>query len=103
MWTTSKQIRGTLIWTLDPADPFFETVKIHAANLTEMRFVRNHIAHGSEGTRVNFRNVIRGHYGGLKRGLTPGVFLLSPPTGATTNLVRYLRYCRAAVRDIVRV
>ena len=101
-WTKSTGIRGNLSRTLDPSDPFFHAVKIHAANLTEMRYVRNHIAHGSEGTRVDFRKVIRRHYGGLKRGLTPGVFLLSPPTGPTTNLVRYLRYCRVAVSDIVR-
>ena len=101
-WTQSKSIRQNLKNTLAPADPFFSTILTHAAWLTEIRYVRNQIAHSNAGTRENFRKVIRQHYGGLKRGVTPGVFLLTPALGPPGMLHRYLAQARVFIKDVVR-
>src|SRR5207249_2455104 len=62
-WTKSKDIQDNLSLTLDAVDPFFAVVTKHGSLLSEMRFVRNHIAHGNSGTRSNFRKVVRQYYG----------------------------------------
>jgi hypothetical protein len=101
-WTKASEIRDNLATTLDSTDPFFATVSRHAAILSEMRKVRNHIAHKNASTHTKFRDVVRQYYGGPKRGVTPGVLLLTPGIGAPLLLERYLIAGRVFVKDIVR-
>jgi hypothetical protein len=101
-WTKSADIRDNLSLTLAPTDPFFATIIRHAADLNEMRKVRNHIAHKSHSTRVNFRNVVTSYYGGLKQGVTPGLLLLTDAFGAPCLLDRYLIKARVIIKDTVR-
>ena len=101
-WTKSPEIRDNLSLTLAPTDPFFATIIDHAADLNEMRRVRNHIAHKSHSTRVHFRNVVTGYYGGLKQGVTPGLLLLTDAFGAPCLLDRYLIKARVIIGDTVR-
>ena len=101
-WTQSKEIRDNLKHTVQPSDPVFVVVRNHASELTEMRYVRNHIAHKNNTTRENFRKVIRQHYGGLKKGVTPGLLLLTNATGSPPLMAKYLAYCRIFVKDLVR-
>lgn len=101
-WTESRNIQDNLIHTLDAVDPFFSTMSNHASILREMRFVRNHIAHGNSGTHKNFRIVVRNYYGGLKRGVTPGLLLLTPAFGLPCILERYIIYSRVMIKDLVR-
>lgn len=101
-WTRSNEINDNLKHTLKPDDPAFSVFSKNAALLTEMRYVRNHIAHRSDSTRRHFRKVVRQHYGGLKRGVTPDVLLLTGALGATPLLERYFAYYRIVLKDLVR-
>jgi hypothetical protein len=101
-WTKSQDIQDNLSQALDPTDPFFTVIGKHGALLTEMRYVRNHIAHSNSGTRVNFRKVILQYYGGLKQGITPGLLLLTSALGPTIILERYIVSSRVVVRELLR-
>jgi hypothetical protein len=101
-WSKSKDIRDNLSKTLNPTDPFFAVVTRHGALLTEMRYVRNHIAHSNAGTRSNFRKVIRQYYGGVKQGVNPGVLLLTDAHGSPCILERYIVSSRVVVKELLR-
>ncbi len=101
-WTTSKEIRDNLRLTLDAKDPLFHSVSANGSQLTEMRFVRNHIAHRSQSTSVHFRDIIKHYYGGLKQGMTPGMLLLTPALGPPLLMERYVTYGRVLIKDLVR-
>jgi len=101
-WTKSQDIQDNLSQTLNPADPFFAVISKHGALLTEMRYVRNHIAHSNSGTRSNFRKVVSQYYGGLKQGVTPGLLLLTNALGPTVILDRYIVSSRVVVKELLR-
>ena len=101
-WVQSREIRDNLRYTLQPSDPAFGVFIRNGARLTEMRYVRNHIVHKSSSTRDHFRNVVRNYYGGLKRGITPGVLLLTHALGAPPLVERYIGFYRILMKDLVR-
>ena len=100
-WTQSREIRDNMQYTLGQGDPLFSVFTKNAGILTEMRYVRNHIVHNSNSTRRHFRNVVRAHYGGLKRGVTPGILLLTDALGTRPLVKRYIAYHRILIRDLV--
>ena len=102
MWARAREIADNVKNTLNPGDPLFIVLRNHGAVMAEMRYVRNHIVHKNNGTRRNFRNVVRSHYGGLRRGVTPGVLLLTDAFGGTTLMERYLAYYRILIRELLR-
>lgn len=101
-WTRSKYIRGNLKHTLISTDPFFSSIDKHSSILSDMCFVRNEIAHGNRGTRINFLKVVRKHYGGAWRGATPGLLLLRDSSTVRCLLEKYLIASRVIVRDLLR-
>lgn len=101
-WSQASDVRENLKFTIAPTDPVFGSLSAAATLLTDMRFVRNHVAHKNEGTRVNFRKVVRKHYGGLKPGVTPGLILLTPSLGPPSLLEQYLLGSRVAIKSLVR-
>ena len=101
-WTQSKDIRKNLSNTLNLTDPFFAVVSRHGSLLTEMRFVRNQIAHANSGTRSNYRKVVSAYYGGLKQGVSPGLLLLTAALGPPCILERYIVSSRVVVKELLR-
>ena len=98
-WSQSSDIRDNALYTLDGTDPAFLVVTAHAAQLTDMRFVRNHIAHKNDGTRRNFHKLLRKHYGGIRRGVTCGSLLLTEfVPGAPVLLSQYLTSSRVFLK-----
>ena len=102
-WTDSRSIRSNLKHTLAPSDPFFASVAAHGSLLTEMRFVRNQIAHSNSRTRINFRTVVVRHLGGVMRGITPGLLLLTPRLGPPCLLEQYVISSRVIIRALLRL
>ena len=101
-WLRSREIRRNLKYTLEPTDPLLAVVLNYGALLTDMTYVRNHIAHKSESSRRHFRDVVRKYYGGLKRGVTPGVLLLTEAFGKPVLVTKYIAYYRVLIRELVR-
>lgn len=101
-WNKSTDIRDNLETTLAITDPIFITVVNFGVLLTDMRYVRNHIAHSNRNTRKNFRKLIQKHYGGVKNGMTPGVLLLTSSLGPPPLLKQYLLESRVLIKSLVR-
>ena len=101
-WTRSRDIKDNLKFTMDSTDPVFTTVDKYGQLLSEMRHVRNRIAHKNRNTQENFRKVIRQHYGGVKQGVSPGVLLLTEALGPQRPMDRYIASCRILIKDLVR-
>lgn len=101
-WSQSCDIRDNLSITLDSSDPAFLVVSNHGALLTDMRFMRNHIAHKNKSTRRNFHKLMRKHYGGVKRGITPGTLLLTPFGASPPLLSEYLALSRLFLKLLLR-
>lgn len=101
-WTQSSDIRDNVSLTLARADPLFTTISNNGTLLTDMRYARNQIAHANTATRTDFRKLIRKHYGGLKRGVTPGVLLLTSSIGSSPLLDQYIVSSRVLIRDLLR-
>lgn len=101
-WLSSADIRENLRYVILPCDPIYTAIDNHAHMLTEARQIRNHIAHRNDSTSRKFRSIVRAHYGGLKRGVSPGVFLLTDAFGIPVLLEKYIRYLRVFIREVVR-
>ena len=101
-WGNMSNIQHYLRYTFDSGDPIFLAVASHTPRLDEIRYIRNHIAHSNDSTRRSFRGVVRSHYGGLRRGVTPGVLLLTEAFGTPTPLQKYTSFLRVFIKDVVR-
>jgi hypothetical protein len=101
-WNQSPEIRDNLRNTLSPGDPLFQTISNYGTLLTDMRYIRNHIAHKNSGTLNNFRKLVRKHYGGLKPGVSPGLLLLTPYLGPPVLLEQYMLASRIMIKSLVR-
>ncbi len=101
-WNSSAEIRDNLGNTLDQRDPLFSHVISYAGLLTDLRYIRNHIAHKNAGTLKNFRKIVRRMYGGLKNGVTPGSLLLTPFFDDTPLLAQHLAASRLFIRTVLR-
>ena len=101
-WTKSKTIRLNMRTTLAQSDALFVCVSRHGSFLTELRQVRNHIAHGNNATAKEFRKAVKARYGALRRGMTPGLLLLSQAIAPKAKLEEYLIKSRVVIKDLVR-
>ena len=76
-WTRARDIAENLEKLLPRNEHFVTTVLNHGVHISDMRKIRNHIAHRNAETRKRFQDVIYQHYGARVPGLTPGKFLVS--------------------------
>ena len=102
-WLEGRDIRENIRHVLDQSDPVFIAIRNHSPMMTEIRYIRNHIAHRNSSSRENFRKVVRAHFGGVKRGISPGRLLLTRSLGSPFLLKKYLIWYRVLVRELVRV
>ena len=101
-WTIPRDIRENVSYTIDSNDPLLRVVSTYGSFFSDIRYVRNHIVHKNDNTHVNSRKVVRASYGGLKRGVTPGLILLTTATRPVPLIVSYLAFARAFIRDLLR-
>lgn len=102
IWNTGKGVRENLKFLVDPNDQTIRTLTNYAPFLTDVRYVRNHIAHNNDGTRANYKTVVSALYGAYPRGVTPGTLLLTSAFGPINLLDRHLRTTKIYIRDLVR-
>lgn len=101
-WNDAAQVRDNIKFVIDARDPCFATMITYASTITEIRFIRNHIAHRNDGTRKNYRKVIVRYYGARVRGVTCGTLLISPRVSTPTLLEVLIRKSRAFMRELTR-
>jgi hypothetical protein len=101
-WNDGSEIRGNLIHLVHAGDHCMQVFRNYASQITEMRYVRNRVAHGSIKTRTDFRKVILKYYGGRCRGISVGTVLLSFRVSRPSLIEVYIRWCRVLIGDLVR-
>ncbi len=76
-WSKSSEIKKNLEFLFPQNEHFVDIVNGHGRFISDLRKVRNHIAHNSVGTRRRFNEVVSNYYGAPVNGMTPGRMLLS--------------------------
>lgn len=89
-WNKASEIRRNLEHLFPSNEHFVLSLTGHGQFISDLRKVRNHIAHNNAGTRKRFHEVVRNEYGASINGMTPGRMLLS--SRFTPSIVE--RYCR---------
>ena len=98
-WTSSRDIRKSTSTVLCGTDPFLNNTSRHAHILTEMRKVRNYLAHKSASSRKGYREVLRSIYG-ANRLVRVESFLTSPRRHSPTKIDQYLASTRVIISDL---
>jgi len=98
-WAAAKEIKLNTKHILDPADFFILSIAKHAAIITEMRKIRNYIAHKNPASRKGFREVVRAKYAANLK-LSVGAFLLSEKRHVPHNFKRFIKTSRVLITDI---
>jgi hypothetical protein len=102
-WNDGAEIRDNIRFVIDPADKCHQELINHAAFLTEIRWIRNHIAHRNDNTRANFVKLIRRYYGARVPGVTCGNLLVSPRVSTVRPLIAtHIITANVMMKDIVR-
>ena len=76
-WSRARDIADNVEMLLGPNEHFVDTLLGHGGFISDLRKVRNHIAHGNDGTHQKFQESVANFYGAKVYGLTPGKMLLS--------------------------
>lgn len=102
-WNDGAEIRNSIGFLIDTSDQCHADLIKHASFMTDIRWIRNHIAHRNAGTRKNFVKLIRRYYGAKKPGVTCGNLLLSPRVSAPRPLIEtHLIKANVMMKEIVR-
>jgi hypothetical protein len=98
-WLDASDVCDALKAVLDPADSAIVNLRKHGLVLSQIRKVRNHIAHKNRTSLPAFQTVVRTVYGAKLNGVTPGQLLLTPRYGPKCLLERLLAGARIAVKE----
>jgi hypothetical protein len=108
-WTQLTDFNRNLVPFLPLTEHYLQERAVMNSVLEDMRHVRNHIAHGNNGTRAKFTTVVHRIYLGRPRGISPGKLLLSPkqaflgaPTGGQPVIEQYLLWARLAAKSLTK-
>lgn len=101
-WSNVDDIEKNIAKLLLPAEHFRARLTAHKAKFDELRFVRNHIAHGTDGTRAKYKAVLVARYGGVPAKLSPGAFLTSA-TFTPTIFEQFMGFSRLMLKDLCKV
>ena len=100
-WTSVKDIRDSTSQVLNSADPFIVHAQAHGNILSEMRKVRNFLAHKSPKARQDYREVVRVVYGANSR-VRIEAFLTSRRIRPVAKVDEYLTTAKIVISDLAR-
>ena len=101
-WTSVKDIRDSTSQVLKSTDPFITYAQAHGNILSEMRKVRNFLAHRKgPNARSGYKEVVRVVYGANSR-VSIGAFLTSRRSRPVAKVDEYLATARIMVSDLAR-
>jgi hypothetical protein len=101
-WNDGPSIRTGVEHIVDPADHCITVLRNFGSHFTEMRYIRNHIAHRNDGSRTNFRKLVKDYYGANVPGITSGLLLLSPTVSTPPLIEVHIRKCRTLIKDLLK-
>ncbi len=76
-WNQAKEIADNLETLFPENEHFVATIRNHGQLISDLRKVRNHIAHRNQGTYKKFQEVVLRRYGARIPSMTPGRMLVS--------------------------
>lgn len=92
VWNDGSEIRENVANLIHTQDHAMRVMRLHASHLTEVRYLRNQVAHRNVNTRKNFRKIVERYYGAYLPGITCGTLLLSErvskPALVETHILR---------------
>ncbi len=101
-WNDGAEIRKNIEFVIDPSDRCHQELKNYAGFLTEIRWIRNHIAHRNDNSRANFAKLVRRYYGAKVPGVTCGNLLVSPRVSRTRPLIEmHIVTANVMMKDII--
>ena len=102
-WNDGAEIRDNIQHLIGVADPCHQRLIAYAGFLTEVRWIRNHIAHRNENSRTNFVKLIRRYYGAKVPGVTCGNLLVSPRVSAHRPLIdKHIASANVMMKELLR-
>jgi len=101
-WNDGPSIRTGVEHIVDPTDHCVTVLRNFGSHFTEMRYIRNHIAHRNEGSRSNFRKLVRTYYGANVPGISSGLLLLSPTVSVPPLIEVHIRKSRTLIKDLLK-
>jgi len=99
-WTKSKYIRDSVSNVIDVSEKYIYYCSIYGAQIDEMRKVRNFLAHRSQTSRSDYKQVVRIAYGANAK-ISPGVFLISDRRSAP-RIDTYLSTIPIIIKDLAK-
>ena len=100
-WTSVRNIRDSTSQVLKPTDPFITYAQAHGNILSEMRKVRNFLAHRGPNARQGYKEVVRVVYGANSR-IRIEAFLTSRRRRPVAKVDEYLATAKIVVSDLAR-
>ena len=102
-WNDGPEIRENIRFLIDPSDSCHQSLKRYGGYLTEIRWIRNHIAHRNNTSRANFVKLIRRYYGAKVPGVTCGNLLISPRVSPTRPLLeKHIITANVMIKELVK-
>jgi len=101
-WNDGPSIRTSVEHIVDPTEHCIAVIRNFGAHFTEMRYIRNHIAHKNEGTRANFRKLVKRYYGANVPGITSGLLLLSSRVSTPPLIEVHIRKSRTLIKELLK-
>jgi hypothetical protein len=100
-WSKACEIKENVRYVIDHTDNLIMTVDRNGSIIDELRRVRNRIAHNNTQSRINYREVVRRHYGAYLNNITPGMLLLTSRKHPVL-IEQYIKQERILVKDITK-
>ena len=100
-WTSISEIRESTKRVLDSTEPFIVHAQAHGHMLSEMKKVRNFLAHRSPSARQGYREVVLAVYGANSR-VKIGAFLTSRQRRPVSKIDEYLAIAKLMVGDLAK-
>jgi len=100
-WSKTAFINDATRYVLDPSNAFNGVCNANALAISEMRAIRNRIAHSNAKSRAAFAQVVRRRYGATLNHMSPGLLLMSPRYSPTL-LEQYVGACRTITKGCAK-
>jgi hypothetical protein len=101
-WTTPGQVMSLAESMFESGGPFVP-VGNASVDLTDMKAIRNGIAHRSLSAREQFEKVVRRVHGSVPRGITPGGYLLRRPPAKRSSASTFLAHYSDVLAGLARM
>ena len=100
-WTKVAYINRSIKKIIPESEPFRQNISNFCTEISEMRNVRNHIAHRTSSTYTNYKQVIISTFGAHLK-IKTGAFLTSTKRLPNPKINTYLSIAKIVVNDITK-